>query len=379
MTLNGATPLSASSIAVWQRATTKHVVDFYSTRTDVTNVTTIIDQTAQNPPSRRLKEGRRLQSNSLTLTFDQLITYRTTDASVTAEKVIQAPFISQSSQAAYLVNLRNTGDPAFANLQSVSAITFPNSGGGGLSISAIIGIAVGGAAGLLLLLVGGYYCFRNKDRGTKQGYSNGVSDDAPIGTVKGRMNDESDDISTLADPTTDKLSGRTGIGGYGDQSVATVDYDYSKAYGMGGEASVVSSSGGTFGSGTHGGQTTLGDLNPTGATASAAGFLDDGSFGNAAFRDPNAVTTKEVFLDIYAPPGKLGVVIDTPDNGVPVVHAIKDSSVIANKLQVGDKLVAVDDEDVRTMTAIKVSKLISRKSANATRKLSVIRTSVVTN
>jgi hypothetical protein len=217
MTLNGATPLSASSIAVWQRATTKHVVDFYSTGTDVTNVTTIIDQTAQNPPSRRLKEGRRLQSNTLTLTFDQLITYRTTDASVTAEQVIQAPFLVQSSQAAYLVNLRNTGDPAFANLQSVSAITFPNSGGGGLSISAIIGIAVGGAAGLLLLLVGGYYCFRNKDRGTKQGYSNGVSDDAPIGTVKGRMNDESDDISTLADPTTDKLSGRTGIGGYGDQ------------------------------------------------------------------------------------------------------------------------------------------------------------------
>jgi len=379
MTLNGATPLSASSIVVWQRATTKHVVDFYSTGTDVTNVTTIIDQTAQNPPSRRLKEGRRLQSNTLTLTFDQLITYRTTVASVTAEQVIQAPFISQSSQAAYLVNLRNTGDPAFANLQSVSAITFPNSGGGGLSTSAIIGIAVGGAAGLLLLLVGGYYCFRNKDRGAKQGYSNGVSDDAPIGTVKGRMNDESDDISTLADPTTDKLSGRAGIGGYGDQSVATVDYDYSKAYGMGGEASVVSSSGGTFGSGTHGGQTTLGDLNPTGATASAAGFLDDGSFGNAAFRDPNAATTKEVFLDIYAPPGKLGVVIDTPDDGAPVVHAIKDSSVIANKLQVGDKLVAVDDEDVRTMTAINVSKLISRKSANATRKLSVIRTTVVRN
>ena len=100
---------------------------------------------------------------------------------------------------------------------------------------------------------------------------------------------------------------------------------------------------------------------------------------NAAFRDPNAVTTKEVFLDIYAPPGKLGVVIDTPDDGAPVVHAIKDSSVIADKLQVGDKLVAVDDEDVRTMTAIKVSKLISRKSANATRKLSVIRTTVVRN
>jgi len=372
MTLNGATPLSASSIVVWQRATTKHVVDFYSTGTDVTNVTTIIDQTAQNPPSRRLKEGRRLQSNTLTLTFDQLITYRTTVASVTAEQVIQAPFLVPSSQAAYLVNLRNTGDPAFANLQSVSAITFPNSGGGGLSTSAIIGIAVGGAAGLLLLLGGGYYFFRNKNNGAKQVYSDGFYDDAPVSTVNSRMNNENDDISTLAESTTHKLSGRSGIGGYGDQSVATIDYDYSKAYGMGGGDSVVSASGGTFGSGTHGGQTTLGDLNPTGATASVSSLLEDGLLGENA-------TTKDVFFEVYAPPGKLGVVIDTPNNGVPVVHAIKDSSVIANKLQVGDKLVAVDDEDVRTMTAINVSKLISRKGANATRKLSVIRTTVVRN
>ena len=160
-------------------------------------------------------------------------------------------------------------------------------------------------------------------------------------------------------------------------SVATVDYDYSKAYGGGGEASVVSSSGGTFGSGTHGGLTTSGLSNPAGAAALGASFSDDGSFEEGVFRNSNAANTKEVLLDIYAPPGKLGVVIDTPDDGAPVVHAIKDSSVIADKLQVGDKLVAVDDEDVRTMTAIKVSKLISRKSANATRKLSVVRTTIL--
>ena len=56
---------------------------------------------------------------------------------------------------------------------------------------------------------------------------------------------------------------------------------------------------------------------------------------------------------------------------------MKESSIIAGKIKVGDKLVAVDDEDVRSMTAIKVSKLISRKSSNPTRKLTVIRTSVV--
>lgn len=158
--------------------------------------------------------------------------------------------------------------------------------------------------------------------------------------------------------------------------MATVDYDYSKAYGGGGDTSV-SSAGGTFGSQTQN-QSVL-DPMKAGATGAAlggaGGFSDADSFENA-YRDPNA-NVKEELLNILAPPGKLGVVIDTPDDGAPVVHAVKDSSVIANKIHVGDKLVAVDDEDVRSMTAIKVSKLISRKSANPTRKLSIIRTTVI--
>lgn len=160
------------------------------------------------------------------------------------------------------------------------------------------------------------------------------------------------------------------------QSVATVDYDYSKAYGGGGDNSV-SSAGGTFGSQTHtnaaGGAVTLGaSTGGAGSNPLGNSFPESGS----QFRGQNA-NVREELVDIYAPPGKLGVVIDTPDDGAPVVHAVKDSSVIADKLQVGDKLVAVDDEDVRSMTAIKVSKLISRKSANASRKLSIIRTVVV--
>lgn len=152
-------------------------------------------------------------------------------------------------------------------------------------------------------------------------------------------------------------------------SVATVDYDYSKAYGGGADHSV-SSAGGTFGSNpqAHGANQ---DAAVAAGAATLGSFSDDGSFGEAG-----GAKVREELIDIYAPAGKLGVVIDTPDDGAPVVHAIKDSSVIADKLQVGDKLVAVDDEDVRTMTAIKVSKLISRKSGNPTRKLSIIRTSV---
>ena len=83
---------------------------------------------------------------------------------------------------------------------------------------------------------------------------------------------------------------------------------------------------------------------------------------------------KEEVIVIDAPAGKLGVVIDTPDDGAPVVHAVKDTSVIADQIQVGDKLIAVDDDDVRSMTAIKVSKLISKKSANPSRRLTIVRT-----
>ena len=86
-----------------------------------------------------------------------------------------------------------------------------------------------------------------------------------------------------------------------------------------------------------------------------------------------ATRFKEEVLNVLAPPGKLGVVIDTPDDGPPVVHAVKESSSVARMVRVGDTLVAVDDEDVRNMTAIDVSKLISRKSANPMRKLTIIR------
>ena len=86
---------------------------------------------------------------------------------------------------------------------------------------------------------------------------------------------------------------------------------------------------------------------------------------------------REEIIHIFAPPGKLGVIIDTPNDGPPVVSGIKDPSVIAGKVQIGDKLIAVDDEDVSHMTAIAVSKVIGRKSTNPSRKFTIRRTTVV--
>ena len=79
-------------------------------------------------------------------------------------------------------------------------------------------------------------------------------------------------------------------------------------------------------------------------------------------------------LEIYAPKGKLGLVIDTPSSSAtPIVHAIKDTCPIRDEIYVGDKLVAVDDVDVRDMCAVDVSKLIGNRSGQRRRKLTIIR------
>jgi len=154
------------------------------------------------------------------------------------------------------------------------------------------------------------------------------------------------------------------------------------AYGGLGDAPTISTAGGTksarasisrtsatIGS-RSGGQTV-----PSSADVSALGvnrnessslFSEDESF-DKQFDPP------EDRIEIDAPPGKLGVVIDTPNGGVPLVHAIKDTSVLADRIRVNDKLVSVDGEDTTTMSAVKVSRLISSRADNPRRILVFVR------
>jgi C-terminal processing protease CtpA/Prc len=86
-----------------------------------------------------------------------------------------------------------------------------------------------------------------------------------------------------------------------------------------------------------------------------------------------SVARNEQVLDVIAPAGKLGLIIDTPNEGPPVVYAIKDSSILGERVCVDDRLIAIDDIDVRNMTAIEVSKLISSRNAHPERKLTLLR------
>jgi hypothetical protein len=98
-----------------------------------------------------------------------------------------------------------------------------------------------------------------------------------------------------------------------------------------------------------------------------------GSKTGSKYADSDLPIEEDHFV-IYAPAGKLGLVVDNPDDGAPVVHAIKEDSVLIDQVRVGDRLVGVDEIDVRSLSPVKVSKLISKRSTNPLRKLTLIRT-----
>jgi len=309
------------------------------------------------------------QQDVIIVEYTQTVKYNTLNAEkFTPELLVAAPFLTDEERSVYVMLLKSSSDPVLSQVKGVSEITVPSKPNptsppetpkdGGqektdpvLSKVAIIGIACGGAALLILIILFYMYC----RKGGNNASENKSASDPPL-----QVDVRNDEVSTLAGPD--------GPPTYGDQSVATVDYDYSKAYGGAGDTSV-SSAGGTFGSNA---QNLSLPMNAA-ATGAALGTMDENSY-DARYDSARAGAGNEEVIHIFAPPGKLGVVIDTPDDGAPVVHAVKDTSVIADRIIVGDKLVAVDDEDVRSMTAIKVSKMISRKGANPSRKLTIVRT-----
>ena len=78
--------------------------------------------------------------------------------------------------------------------------------------------------------------------------------------------------------------------------------------------------------------------------------------------------------ECWAPPGKLGVVIDSTKKG-PVVHEVKAGSPLEGVVFPGDRIIAVDDNDTRSMTASAVTKVMAKKM-DQRRKITVL--SVVT-
>ena len=64
--------------------------------------------------------------------------------------------------------------------------------------------------------------------------------------------------------------------------------------------------------------------------------------------------------ECFAPPGKLGIALDTI-NGQPVVHRVREESPLAGVLRRLDVIIGIDDEDTSTMSAADVTMLMAKK------------------
>lgn len=75
--------------------------------------------------------------------------------------------------------------------------------------------------------------------------------------------------------------------------------------------------------------------------------------------------------ECFAPPGKLGVAIDTV-SGHPVVHRVREDSPLSGVLRRLDVIVAVDEVDTTNMNAAEVTSLVAKRM-NQTRKIRFMR------
>lgn len=411
---------------------------FSDVQKQVRDVTVQTKVLSQSPPYNNGR--RQLQMQMQQISYEQRVSYRlnndddaNNNNTITSKEIVLDAMNSKAKRDVYLITLQVQSPDIFDPVDTVYMVEFqqPNQGnsdqttapspvgGSGMTSSTIAIISVVTSLVVLFIILGGVWFYRrrgasnsdaNDASDNKNEYSNRVggyrsNDDdlsqnfddgngleaAAIGAgvsgmqtrqntnIRVPSNNYADEVSTLAEPVPRlgvMSSGDMSYAGYEDKSIATVDYDYSKAYGGGNTSFAGSSFAHQQQSSSYKPQLEQRNSSPQQQQneppqSSFSVFSDDASF-DAHYQEPY----KEQTIEVLAPAGKLGVVIDTPDDGAPIVHAIKETSCVADKLKVGDKLIRVDEEDVTAMTAIKVSKLISRKSANATRKLTIVRTIV---
>lgn len=78
-------------------------------------------------------------------------------------------------------------------------------------------------------------------------------------------------------------------------------------------------------------------------------------------------------VEITIPAGKIGIVVDSPDSGPPMIHAIKPTSILSGIVKEGDRIVGFNKEDTSKLTAMQLTHLIIESSDKNDRNLVIRR------
>lgn len=74
------------------------------------------------------------------------------------------------------------------------------------------------------------------------------------------------------------------------------------------------------------------------------------------------VVSKRLKSTVKAPPGKLGIILANKNDGKgTVVSGVRTTSVLVSKVSPGDRIIAIDGEDVSRMTVTEITSIMSRK------------------
>lgn len=284
--------------------------------------------------------------DSLKVLFDVEILLRSPEENHDVGRYIGGAFNSVDDKQSYIVDLRLTQQEAFDNTISVDVVVpdvvptqAPTSAPvkASTSIGLIIGMVVVAVSGLAL---GGFFLYTRRrkrriqsDADNKDPPSTNIASTNEGRTYAGEIHMQDDDeVSNLTDPY--GMGSRVGPGGEGSTVGDTIEnYEFWRTYR---------------------------------ANQTVTSNSHEGSENNILVEEDDDTLRvqylEEDKFEVDAPAGLLGLVLEQSiSDGVPTVHAIKTTSPLSDSVQVGDRLVSVDGDDVTILLASDVSRLISEK------------------
>jgi beta-glucanase (GH16 family) len=353
MWLRNVEPLSPTMGVQWAEATGKHLAAEIKEAIGlelVESVDVSVALVSQEPPfvSRRLERGaawtfvRGLQEDQ-EITFNAVIAIQSQVDVNDVNPYITGAFDSDAKNAAYVGRLMSTGD-AFDDAQvvsvapaaTVSRVQAPDDDT--KSSDTNIGLIVGTVAVALVLCLGAFFVFTRwrKTRTHRPFHRLGgfPRKNGSISAIeKSSIVDESLYAITPQDNTrapsildeslyTDDSQSHSHTG---SQKTVDADYDYEAAF-RNLQASVADSQSGP----------------------STLSSKDDTTLVNE--------------FQVQVPAGKVGLVLETSYAGDPVVQEVKACSPMVGQVQVGDRLLSVDGEDMSMVHATTVSRIIASKA-----------------
>lgn len=398
MALTNTEPLNPMSAQVWSEVTR----DFLSAQVTsaiglVENVTVDVSLVSQDPPfvlrarRRRSLEEEENESNQV-IVFDALFQIQSVVDVHDVNRYIIGAFNTLEKKESYLMALQ-ASDDAFSNADDVvvapatsvsRVVQNPNNANdNNLGIGLTVGIVLAVLAIFCLVAAIVYSkrrkAYLKKKRKSRQEESkSSTSEHQESPTAKAYRGDDDSLYNIPVDtPSTCEESL------YTSPSKGTLDYQFTCPRSSKQAASTVFTSDSDFAeyiaSFKHKDPEPVLDDSESEFTAGSQTYDYSAAYKNmqGSIADSQSQMTGHVTQDdddtivaeyvVNAPSGNLGIILESSDDGVPVVQSVKESSPLADKVNIGDRLLSVDGRDVSMVLVTTVSRIIASKKNNPTR------------